>query len=135
MPHLPPPAAGPVTIASVEAHAYRVPVRQPIKVSFGTFRDRPMVLVRVTDTDGAVGWGEAWSNWPAVGAEHRARLVDDIAERLIGVTLQRPDEAFHRLTRELEVLAGPAAVWAQQAGHYRVDRFAATTTVTAWRGA
>jgi D-galactarolactone cycloisomerase len=104
MTHLPHPDPRPVTIASVEAHAYRVPVRQPIKVSFGTFRDRPMVLVRVTDTDGAVGWGEAWSNWPAVGAEHRARLVDDIAERLIGVTLQRPEEAFHRLSRELEVL-------------------------------
>jgi D-galactarolactone cycloisomerase len=36
----------PVTIAAVEAYAYRVPIQNPIKVSFGTFRDRPMVLVR-----------------------------------------------------------------------------------------
>ena len=94
----------PVTIASVEAFAYRVPIQQPIKVSFGTFRDRPMVLVRVVDNDGAVGWGEAWCNWPAVGAEHRARLVNDFAERLVGRTLEAPEQAFHLLTQELEVL-------------------------------
>ena len=94
----------PVTIAAVEACAYRVPIQQPIKVSFGTFRDRPMVLVRIVDSDGAVGWGEAWCNWPAVGAEHRARLVNDFAERLVGRTLATPDQAFHLLTRQLEVL-------------------------------
>ena len=94
----------PVTIASVEAFAYRVPIQQPIKVSFGTFRDRPVVLVRVVDSDGAVGWGEAWCNWPAVGAEHRARLVNDFAERLVGRTLDAPEQAFHLLTQQLEVL-------------------------------
>ena len=50
----------PIRIASVEAFAYRVPIAAPIKVAFGTFRDRPVVLVRVTDVDGAEGWGEAW---------------------------------------------------------------------------
>ena len=94
----------PVTIASVEAFAFRVPISAPIKVSFGTFRDRPVVLVRVVDTDGAVGWGEAWCNWPAVGAEHRARLVNDFADRLVGRTLEEPAQAFHLLTKQLEVL-------------------------------
>ena len=49
----------PITVASVEAFAYRVPVKTPIKVAFGTFRDRPMVLVRVRDSDGREGLGEA----------------------------------------------------------------------------
>lgn len=89
---------------SIEAFAYRVPIGTPIKVSFGTFRDRPMVLVRVVDSDGAEGWGEAWCNWPAVGAEHRARLANDIGERLIGRTLESPDQAFRQLTAELEVM-------------------------------
>ena len=83
----------PITIASVEAFAYRVPIQTPIKVAFGTFRDRPVVLVRVVDIDGAEGWGEVWCNWPAVGAEHRARLVADIGERLIGRHFESPDEA------------------------------------------
>ena len=94
----------PIQIASIEAFAFRVPT-QPIKVSFGTFRDRPMVLVRVRDRDGAEGWGEVWCNWPAVTAEHRARLAADIGERIVGRTLESPDQAFHQLTAELEVLA------------------------------
>jgi D-galactarolactone cycloisomerase len=94
----------PIQIASVEAFAYRVPVKSPIKVSFGTFRDRPFVLVRVVDQDGAVGWGEAWANWPAVGAEHRARLVVDIGERLVGQSFDSPQQLFHDLSKSLEVL-------------------------------
>ena len=93
----------PIKPVSIEAFAYRVPTK-PIKVSFGTFRDRPTVLVRIVDESGAEGWGEVWCNWPAVGAEHRARLTVDIGERLIGRTLESPDQAFRALTSELEVL-------------------------------
>lgn len=94
----------PFRLASIEAFAYRVPIAQPIKVSFGTFRDRPFVLVRVVDVEGCQGWGEAWCNWPAVGAEHRARLVADLGERLVGPTFASPDEAFRQLSSDLEVL-------------------------------
>lgn len=94
----------PIRLASVEAFAFRVPVRNPIKVAFGTFRDRPFVLVRVTDEDGAVGWGEAWANWPAVGAEHRARLVVDLGERLVGQSYDSPQHLFQQLSKSLEVL-------------------------------
>ena len=94
----------PIRLASVEAFAFRVPVKTPIKVAFGTFRDRPFVLVRVVDEDGAVGWGEAWANWPAVGAEHRARLVVDIGERLVGRSFDSPQRLFQDLSKSLEVL-------------------------------
>ncbi len=82
-----------------------MPIANPIKVAFGTFRDRPMVLVRAVDHDGAVGWGEVWCNWPAVTAEHRARLAADIGGRLVGRALEQPAQAFEQLTREMEVLA------------------------------
>ena len=94
----------PIRLASIEAFAFRVPVKTPIKVAFGTFRDRPFVLVRVVDEDGAVGWGEAWANWPAVGAEHRARLVVDIGERLVGKSFDSPQRLFQDLSKSLEVL-------------------------------
>lgn len=94
----------PIRIARVEAFAHRVPLAAPIKLSFGTFRDRPFVLVRVTDSEGGEGWGEIWSNWPAVGAEHRARLATDIGERLVGRSLATPEDAFRALSEELEVL-------------------------------
>ncbi len=93
-----------LTVASIEAFCIRVPVKMPIKVAFGTFRDRPMVLLRVVDTDGAEGWGEAWANWPASGAEHRARLALDLGERLIGRHFESPQQMFQQLSRELEVL-------------------------------
>ena len=93
-----------ITLASIEAFCFRVPVQKPIKVAFGTFRDRPFVLVHVVDTDGAEGWGEAWCNWPAVGAEHRARLVVDLGQRLIGRCFASPAELFHTFSKELEVL-------------------------------
>lgn len=94
----------PIRIAAVEAFAYRVPIAAPITVAFGTFRDRPLVLVRVVDADGAEGWGEAWCNWPAVGAEHRARLAADIGERLIGRGFAEPGDVFRDLDAALEVL-------------------------------
>lgn len=94
----------PIRLARVEAFAFRVPVKNPIKVAFGTFRDRPFVLVRVVDEDGAVGWGEAWANWPAVGAEHRARLVVDLGERVVGRAFASPKDLFEQLSRSLEVL-------------------------------
>ncbi|HKE40125.1 MAG TPA: mandelate racemase/muconate lactonizing enzyme family protein [Casimicrobiaceae bacterium] len=94
-----------INVKSVEAFAYRVPIATPVKVSFGTFRDRPMVLVRVATDDGAEGWGEVWCNWPAVGAEHRARLAADIGERLIGRKFESPEQGFEQLSAELEVLA------------------------------
>lgn len=93
-----------IRLAAIEATAYRVPIREPIKVAFGTFRDRPFVLVRVVDTDGCEGWGEVWCNWPSVGAEHRARLVADIGERLIGREFASPLAVFETLSQELEVL-------------------------------
>jgi L-alanine-DL-glutamate epimerase-like enolase superfamily enzyme len=93
-----------ITIAAVEAFAFRVPIANPIKVAFGTFRDRPAVYVRVTDADGAEGWGEAWCNWPSVGAEHRARLAADFGERLVGQSFAEPGEVFRKLEAELETL-------------------------------
>lgn len=94
----------PVRIASVEAFAFRVPITAPIKVAFGTFRDRPVVYVRVTDAEGVEGWGESWCNWPSVGAEHRARLAADFGERIVGETFAQPGDVFRKLDADLETL-------------------------------
>jgi D-galactarolactone cycloisomerase len=93
-------------ISRVEAFVFRYPVKTPVKTSFGAMRDRPAVFIRVEDADGAVGWGEAWCNFPAVGAEHRARLANElIAPLVIGQSYPSPREAFEEMTAKTAVLA------------------------------
>lgn len=85
---------------------FRCPIDIPVVTSFGTMRDRPMVLVRAQDADGAVGWGEIWCNFPAVGAEHRARLVESMLAPLLEKSdFASPQEAFRFLSQKTAVLA------------------------------
>ncbi len=94
------------TIRSIEAFCYRYPLATPVVTSFGKMLNRPAVFVRVIDEDGVEGWGEAWSNFPAPGAEHRARLVNEVlAPGLVGREFDGPAQAFEALTRGTEVLA------------------------------
>ena len=95
-----------LALRRVTARVYRAPVETPVVTSFGIMRDRPMVLVRVEDADGAEGWGESWCNFPTVGAEHRARLVESVLAPLLeGKRFARPQEAFRALTAKTAVLA------------------------------
>src|SRR5688572_7977219 len=68
--------------------------------------ERPAVLVRVEDADGAHGWGEAWCNFPSCGAEHRARLIETVlAPLLLERAFASAEAAFDELTRKTAVLA------------------------------
>lgn len=85
---------------------FRAPIATPVVNSFGTMRDRPMVLVRAEDVDGVSGWGETWCNFPTVGAEHRARLVQSLLAPLaVGREYDSPGHAFTSLTKRTAVLA------------------------------
>ena len=96
----------PLSIERVEAFTFRAPIATPVRTSFGEMHDRPAVFVRVTDTDGAMGWGEVWCNFPACGAEHRARLVETVMRPLlVGKSFTGPEEAYALLTERTAVLA------------------------------
>jgi len=95
-----------IDIASVESYVLRYPLQTPVQTSFGTMHDRPMVLVRIRDQDGFVGWGEVWCNFPNVGAEHRARLLDSVfASHLTSNKFECPEAAFEHLTKATWILA------------------------------
>jgi len=97
----PPPA-----IVRVAAHVLRWPVKVPVRTSFGVMHDRPAVLVRVEDGDGAFGWGEAWCNFPACGAEHRARLIETlVAPLVVGTSFASPHDFFRDASAKTAVLA------------------------------
>ena len=84
----------------------RWPVRVPVRTSFGVMHDRPAVLVRIEDDEGAFGWGEAWCNFPACGAEHRANLIETLlAPLVVGRSFVSPRAAFADLSTRTAVLA------------------------------
>lgn len=88
------------------AHLLRWPVATPVRTSFGVMHDRPMLLVEIEDSDGVRGWGEVWCNFPAVGAEHRARLLASVfAPMLEGQPAGEPAAWFADLTTRTAVLA------------------------------
>jgi L-alanine-DL-glutamate epimerase-like enolase superfamily enzyme len=93
-------------IADLRAMVFRAPIERPVVTSFGVMHERPMVLVRAEDEEGAVGWGEIWCNFPACGAEHRARLVATVlAPLLVGCGAGDPRIVVEKLTRQTRILA------------------------------
>ena len=104
-------------VRSVQAFCYRYPLSTPVVTSFGRMLNRPAVFIRVEDGDGHAGWGEVWSNFPSTGAEHRARLVNEVlAPAITGFVASRPSDIFETLTQGTSVLAlqsGEAGPFAQ----------------------
>ncbi len=99
-------------IARVDVWCYRVPIANRVLTSFGAMTSRPAVFVRLEDAEGAFGWGEIFANWPAAGAEHRARLlVEDVSDLLFGRVFRQPSDLFELVTRETRIRALQCGEW------------------------
>lgn len=106
------PAGPPVAVVRIETFVFRYPLETPVVTSFGRMADRPAVLVRIEDGDGATGWGEVWCNFPGVGAEHRARIIaSEIAPRLVQAAAAPPEALTRRIEAGLRVLALQTGEW------------------------
>lgn len=101
-----------ITLSRITVTAYRVPIASPVATSFGVMHNRPAVFVRLEDSDGAFGWGEIFANWPAAGAEHRARLVvEDMADLLLGQSFDSAPDLFNQLTEKTHIRALQCGEW------------------------
>ena len=59
----------------------------------------PGEILKVTDNNVIEGWGEIWCNFPLTGAEHRAKLVDNVFSPLLtNHEINSPKETFAFLT-------------------------------------
>lgn len=107
-------------IEKVECWVLRAPIAEPVANAFGAMTNRPAVFLRVSASDGAWGWGEVFSNFPQVGAEHRARLVASIfAPLLTGVAADDPAPVralLDRRTRQMAIQCGEPGPFAQITG-------------------
>jgi D-galactarolactone cycloisomerase len=130
----------PFTLRGIQAFCYRYPLATPVVTSFGEMRDRAAVFVRVSDDDSQFGWGEAWCNFPAVGAEHRTRLINEmLAPMLARRAVTHPSEVFEYLSAATSVLAlqsGEAGPFAQSIAAIDIalwDLFAKRAKTPLWR--
>ncbi|MGB0551798.1 MAG: mandelate racemase/muconate lactonizing enzyme family protein [Alphaproteobacteria bacterium] len=99
------PATPPLSLAKVEPILLRAKIDTPIITSFGTIPERAVLLVRLEDKDGAVGWGEIFGNFPMHGAENRAHLVRDyIAPIALSEEWESPAHAFEAMTRKTHIM-------------------------------
>jgi L-alanine-DL-glutamate epimerase-like enolase superfamily enzyme len=127
-------------IHSVQAFCFRYPLASPVVTSFGRMNDRPAVFVRVEDEDGEQGFGEVWCNFPSVGAEHRARLINEmLAPMLVGREVAEPSELFDSITAATSVMAlqsGEQGPFAQAIAGVDIavwDLFARRAKAPLWR--
>ncbi|MFT5112431.1 MAG: D-galactarolactone cycloisomerase [Parasphingorhabdus sp.] len=93
-------------ITQIETIVVRAPIDIPVRTSFGVMKDRPAVFLRVTDSNGNIGVGEIWCNFPGCGAEHRANLVNaELAHHIVGSVFSDPQDCFSQLQSKLKRLA------------------------------
>ena len=98
-------ATPPLSLAKVEPILLRAKIDTPVITSFGTIPERAVLLVRLEDKDGAVGWGEIFGNFPMHGAENRAHLVRDyIAPIALSEEWESPAHAFEGMTRKTHIM-------------------------------
>ncbi len=99
-------------VVRIDVSVYRFPLEVPVATSFGLMKNRPAVFVRLEAGDGAFGWGEIFANWPAAGAEHRARLlVEDISDLVLGQKTADPARVFAHLESATHVRALQCGEW------------------------
>jgi D-galactarolactone cycloisomerase len=102
-----------VSVAGVTVRLYRAESQEAMVTSFGELRERPSLIVEIEDADGARGWGEAWCNFPAYGAERRALFLRDVvAPMLAGKRFEEPSDA----TRLIDGILGIQAIQAGEEG-------------------
>ena len=96
----------PITIKNLEVFALRAAISNPVRTSFGTMKDRPALFVKIEDKDGAIGWGEIWCNFPSVGAEYRAKLLNEVfIPILINQKFNSPQDLYESISHKTAVLA------------------------------
>ncbi|MEO8855722.1 MAG: mandelate racemase/muconate lactonizing enzyme family protein [Burkholderiaceae bacterium] len=108
------------TIDQLQCWVLRAPIAEPVANAFGAMTNRPAVFLKLMASDGAFGWGEVFSNFPQVGAEHRGRLVSSIfAPLLKGFACDDPDAVRAMLdqrTHRMAIQCGEPGPFAQIAG-------------------
>lgn len=83
-----------LTIKKIETFPIAVPLKSPFKTALRTVTTASSLIVRLTDSDGFVGLGEAAPTAPITGdtsASIKYAVEQVIAPKLIGISLTQPE--------------------------------------------
>jgi D-galactarolactone cycloisomerase len=95
-----------VKIKRIYIDVLRAPVEKPVVTSFGRIPSRGVAILRLEDTDGAVGWGDIWGNFPTITTEYRAKLAAFLLPKLLlGKTVDDVPSFYRGLLETMHVLA------------------------------
>lgn len=94
-----------IRIKEIELREIRMPLKEPFRISSGQIEERHILLVRLLDVDGVVGWGECVAGEkPNYSPETIATSWTVIREwgawRLLGQGIGRPEEIRGLLDRD-----------------------------------
>lgn len=100
-----PSPAAPLRLRDLDAVALAMPLPAAVRTPMGVVADAVALLVRATDDDGVVGWGEIWCQFPRFGMHHRARLLRDVFRPLaVGQAYGSPADLWKALTTASDTL-------------------------------
>lgn len=96
-----------LTLRRIGLREIRLPLREPFRISSGEVSERRILLVELEDVDGVTSWSEC------VAGEHpnystetidtaRLAIVEWLAPRLLGVSLEGPGSAIGILRRNIQ---------------------------------
>jgi D-galactarolactone cycloisomerase len=98
--------SAPISIGEISTFVLEAPIAKPVRNSWRTLTSRSALLLRVTDHEGAEGWGEVWCNYPPRGAQHRADLINLVAAPILaGRAFAGPAAVFRALEQALRIPA------------------------------
>ncbi|MBX9904026.1 MAG: mandelate racemase/muconate lactonizing enzyme family protein [Burkholderiales bacterium] len=96
--------AAPIRIGGISTFVLEAPIAKPVRNSWRTLTSRSALLLRITDHEGAEGWGEVWCNYPPRGAQHRADLINLVAAPVIaGREFAGPESVLRTLEQALRI--------------------------------
>lgn len=99
--------AGPVTVGKVTLHTLVMKLKTPFTTSFGTIRDKRLLIAEAADEDGHSGFGEAVALPSPVYSEETVSTCEHVmAEFLIPLLMQAPLGHPDDVSRRFEPIRG-----------------------------
>ena len=88
-----------IHIKQIEVSILRLPMTVPFVTSFGEVKDKTTILVKVTDNDGVIGWGEAPTLlYPLYTSESTevayVALTKYLIPRILGQKIRHPSDIY-----------------------------------------